>query len=188
MSDAEFRRALVATLPRMRKLAHALCGAPADSDDLLQAAMERALQRQDQCRDSSRIEAWVASMVRSVWKNELRSRQVRRGNGITDVEVLRDASLSAQPDRMCQFASLAEQVAALPEEQRQVVILVDIEGMSYRETAEVLDLPTGTVMSRLARARDRLMQTASAANAVSDIPTSITRAPVAMQRGHTESC
>lgn len=118
----------------------------------------RALECAGQFVPGSRLDRWLLSILHSIWLNEVRSRRVRQGQGLVDA----DNALSFDGEHAAQTHVLATQVIrrvdALPEAQRETVFLAYVEGLSYREVAEVLDVPIGTVMSRLAAARAKLAE------------------------------
>ena len=150
----DVRQGLVELLPRLRRLARTLTGHVHDADDLVQVAVERALARSAQWRPDARLDAWVFGILRNAWLDELRSRT--RGQRVFAPEeagaAVGEASIERHGDAMAVDAAMAR----LPREQREVVALVLVEGLSYRETAELLEVPMGTVTSRLARARAAL--------------------------------
>lgn len=145
---------LVGLLPRLRRFARALTGNVHDADDLVQLALERALAHATQLRADAPLAAWVFGILRNAWLDQSRARS--RGARVlvsqADTEAIADPAADAHADVL----AVQEAVARLPPEQREVVGLVLIEGFSYREAAEVLGVPMGTVTSRLARARDAL--------------------------------
>jgi len=118
----------------------------------------RALERSGQFVPGTRMDRWLLSILHSIWLNEVRSRRVRHGQGLVDA----DNALSFDGEYAAQTHVLAAQVIrrvdALPETQRETVFLAYVEGLSYREVADVLDVPIGTVMSRLAAARAKLAE------------------------------
>lgn len=137
-------------------MARALCGHAADADDLVQLALERALARADQWRPDGRLDAWVFGILRNAWRDELRTRSRWQQVMVADEvdESVADAGITDRTEAL----SIAEAMAGLPPEQREVVALVLLEGLSYREAADMLEVPMGTVTSRLARARATLQQ------------------------------
>lgn len=150
----EFKQGLAELLPRLRRLARTLTGHVHDADDLVQVALERALAHAHQWRPDARLDAWVFGILRNAWLDELRAR-TRRSRVFAPEEAgerIGEMALERQADAM----SVQAAMAGLPEEQREVVAFVLVEGLSYRETAEVLGIPIGTVTSRLARARTTL--------------------------------
>ncbi|MGH7107426.1 MAG: RNA polymerase sigma factor [Acetobacteraceae bacterium] len=155
--ESEFRRRLVELLPRLMRFARVLTGSRDEAEDLTQAACERALARIDQWQPDTRLDSWMFRIMQTVWLNNLRSRRVRERHRlhVSATEVTRVAP-SAEGHVM--LAEVAEKLLALPPEQRLVLMLVTVEGLSYREAAEIADIPIGTVMSRLARARLGLMR------------------------------
>lgn len=146
-----FREALVALLPRLRRLARMFTRSIADADDLVQLTLERALLRWQQWRPEQRLESWVYAIMRNAWFDELRARR-RHGEVPLDeiAEVLAVPEEQAGP---LDSIDVERALAALPEEQRAAVLLVLVEGLAYREAAEVLAVPIGTLTSRLARGR-----------------------------------
>ncbi|WP_224790757.1 RNA polymerase sigma factor [Pseudomonas fluorescens] len=128
------------------------------AEDLVQATCIRALERAGQFIPGTRMDHWLLSILHSIWLNEVRSRRVRQGQGLVDA----DHALSFDGESAAQTPVLAAQVIrrvdALPEAQRETVFLAYVEGLSYREVAEVLQVPIGTVMSRLAAARVKLAE------------------------------
>lgn len=152
--DAEMTDALCALLPRLRRFARTLAREPADADDLLQVALERALARADQWRRDSRLDAWVFGIVRNAWIDEVRSRQ-RRHKLFAPEE--HGAQVGESPIEGRELAMTVQAAMhQLPEEQRMAIALVLIEGLSYREAAEAMAVPVGTLTSRLARGREAL--------------------------------
>ena len=152
-SDA-VREGLIPLLPRLRRLARALAGQAADADDLVQIVLERALARAAQWRPDAALDRWVFAIARNAWRDELRApgRSQHMFAAEEAGEMAADRA-SAQP---AQQLELAMALAALPPDHREVVALVLVEGMSYGEAAELLEVPVGTVTSRLARARATL--------------------------------
>lgn len=152
----DLRHGLIELLPRLRRLARALAGQATDADDLVQVAVERALRHAYQWRPNARLDAWVFGILRNAWLDELRSRRRRAQVFVPEEagEHVGDATIERQSDAM----SVAAAMATLPDEQREVVALVLVEGLSYREASDVLEVPVGTVTSRLARARAALQQ------------------------------
>ncbi len=149
-----FNQELCALLPRLRRFARTLARDPADADDLVQVALERALARSAQWRPGHRLDAWVFGIVRNAWIDEVRSRQ--RGQRIFAPEE-HGAHVGETPFEGQDLAlSVQAAMARLPEEQRMAIALVLIEGLSYREAALAMDVPIGTLTSRLARGRDAL--------------------------------
>jgi RNA polymerase sigma-70 factor (ECF subfamily) len=151
---AVHRQGLIDLLPRMRRLARTLTGHVQDADDLVQVALERALVRADQWRPDAPLDAWVFGIIRNAWLDELRAR-TRRSRVFAPEEAgehVGEMAMERQSDAM----SVSAAMARLPDEQREVVALVLVEGLAYRETAELLGIPIGTVTSRLARARTTL--------------------------------
>jgi RNA polymerase sigma-70 factor (ECF subfamily) len=143
-------------LPRLRRFGTALTGSAADCDDLVQAACERALQRVGQLRVEERFDGWMYSIMRSVWIDELRARRVRRHEPIETAEaVVGDQGEQTTEGRLT-LTLVRRALAELPDDQRTVLILVCVDGLSYREAADVLGIAIGTVMSRLARGRQAL--------------------------------
>lgn len=132
------------------------------ADDLVQATCLRALERAVQFVAGTRVDRWLMAILHSIWLNEVRARRIRLGQGFIDA----DQALSFDGEQYAQDQVLAAQllrrVDALPEAQRETVFLAYVEGFSYREVADVLQVPIGTVMSRLAAARLKLAETASA--------------------------
>jgi RNA polymerase sigma factor (sigma-70 family) len=158
-SSAAFDNDLVAMLPRLRRFAHSLSQSGADADDLTQATIERALRSRVQWQPGTRLDSWLYRIMRNLWIDTVRSRARR-----DKVEVPgEEAELLGGDPRESIEASLElnRMMAAmqrLPEEQREVVSLILIEGFGYRETAEMLGLPIGTVSSRLVRGRTALLE------------------------------
>jgi RNA polymerase sigma-70 factor (ECF subfamily) len=147
------RAGLEPNLARLWRYGLVLSGARDVADDLVQATCVRAIERADQFQAGTRIERWLFSILRSIWFNELRSRRVRRGTGVVDAgEALVFDGGSTMETNILAIQVLRE-VGALPEGQRETVLLVYVEGLSYREAADLLGTPIGTVMSRLAAAR-----------------------------------
>lgn len=152
---SEFEDALIAQLPGLRRYAAALCGSVAAGDDLVQDCVERALKQSGQLREPAKIARWLRTILHNLFMDELRR---RRSRGIEeDVgELSDDLSLSVPPADRGEFREFAGAMGALSPEHRQILLLVGLEGLSYREIAEELRIPIGTTMSRLARARERL--------------------------------
>jgi RNA polymerase sigma-70 factor, ECF subfamily len=145
---------IVALLPRLRRFARSLVRNPHDADDVVQIAVERALLRREQWRSDSRLDSWLFKILRNAWIDELRSRGRRTKIFMPeeDGEHVGEASMEREIDRWTAETALTR----LPEDQRLAVSLVLIEGLSYKDAAEVLEVPIGTLTSRLARGREAL--------------------------------
>lgn len=156
--DFDFRRELVGLLPRLRRFAYGLCGSLDEADDLVQEACARALARQHQFEPGTRLHSWMFRIIQNLWLGRLR--QAGRRQTVTDVAVLEqlgsDARIAEQTEAKMDLQVIAAELDEMPPEQREVLVLVTIDGRSYQEAAEILQIPIGTVMSRLARARRKL--------------------------------
>lgn len=152
-----FQTEMLALLPRLRRMARVLAWEPADADDLTQLTVERALLRRDQWRPGTRLDSWMFRIMRNAWIDEARARQ-RRGRVLVPPEA---GALAADPsapslEARLQASAVERALEALPEDQRVAVALVLIEGLSYQEAADSLEVPMGTLTSRLARGRATL--------------------------------
>ncbi len=145
---------IVALIPRLRRFARTLIRDPHDADDVVQVALERALSRLDQWHRDARLDSWLFKIVRNAWIDEVRSRG-RRDRVFAGEEAGEHVGVDAMAGQT-DLLSVQSAMAMLPEEQRTTVSLVLVEGLSYREAADVLGIPVGTLTSRLARARDAL--------------------------------
>ena len=144
-----------AEIPGLRRYARALSGDVSLADDLVQDCLERALSRLALWRRDGNLRAWLFTILRHVWIDELRRRKLR--SEVSGMDDAMDAAASApnQTDRLA-VRDLVAALALLAPEQREVVLLVGLEGLTYAEVAAVTGVPAGTVMSRLKRGRDRL--------------------------------
>jgi RNA polymerase sigma-70 factor, ECF subfamily len=138
-------------LPRLRRFARALTRHAADADDLVQLAVERALMRSQQWQPGSSLTNWMLAIVRNAWIDETRAR--RRRDAVLAPEDAAAEVGDTGTERDIELWSIQSALERLPEEQRLAVALVLIEGLSYREAAQVMDVPIGTLTSRLARGR-----------------------------------
>jgi RNA polymerase sigma-70 factor, ECF subfamily len=153
-----FSDRLVAVLPRLRRFARGLAGTTAEADDLVQAACERALMRQHQFQEGTRFDSWMYRIVQTIWIDQLRARAVRKEEGeAADEQFGSDTPVRLIEARLS-LAEVRRAIGRLPADQRTTLMLVTVEGLSYREAAAVVGVPVGTIMSRLARARVALHQ------------------------------
>ena len=147
-------REFVPHIPRLRRYARALTGDRARADDLVQDTLERALIKLHLWRAGSDLRAWLFTIMHNVFVNQLRSQPVGVSTSLDD-EAIPMAVRPTQSDWL-EVRDLQTALLRLPEEQREVLLLVGLEQMTYEETSGVLGIPMGTVMSRLSRARERL--------------------------------
>ncbi len=149
-------------IPRLRRYARALTGDRVRADDLVQDTLERALVKLHLWRPGSDLRAWLFTIMHNVHINQLRSKS---GAAVAlDDESVQPPASPAQADTL-ELRDLQAMLLRLPEEQRQVVLMVGLEQMTYEETAGVLGIPVGTVMSRLSRGRERLRALLTGVNA-----------------------
>jgi RNA polymerase sigma-70 factor (ECF subfamily) len=155
---AESTRAeLIALIPRLRQFALAMTGNRADGDDLVQDALERALRRLHQFELGTRLDSWVYRIAQNCWIDHVRKTRSRARLITADPDA--DApgiDGAAAMNATLTLSKALAVLASLPEEQRMVVVLVQVDGFSYREASEILGVPEGTVTSRLSRARAAL--------------------------------
>jgi RNA polymerase sigma-70 factor (ECF subfamily) len=150
---------LQAQIPRLRRYARALTGSRDAADDLVQDSLERAWIKRALWRQDSNLRAWLFAVMHNVFVNG-----VKRARPMASLDALNEdgsaepvaGGASAETDATLHDMNAA--LAQLPMEQRQVVLLVGLEQLTYAEAAEALEIPIGTVMSRLSRGRDRLRQ------------------------------
>lgn|SRR5215471_3064309 len=155
--EDQLRAQMMAVLPRLRRFALALTTRSVDADDLVQDTVERALRSLNQFVPDTRMDSWMFRIAQNLWIDRLRAGKVRGGtvNDMSEAEKLGiDGERAAHAHIM--LNSTLRALEELPQEQREVVALVLIDGISYREAAAVLEVPIGTVTSRLARAREAL--------------------------------
>ena len=158
MSVDELRQGLAALMPRLRRFARTLAWQREDADDLVQAALERALRAADQWQPGTRLDAWLFRIMKNAWIDELRARGRRSEVMVDNVDAEELEEKVGRSETSGVITRLAVQAAMqrLPEEQRVVVSLVLVEGLAYKEAAELLEIPVGTLTSRLARGREAL--------------------------------
>lgn len=150
----QIREQIVDLLPRLRRFARTLARDPHDADDLVQVAVERALARSEQLRPDSKLSSWMFGILRNAWIDETRTRG--RRNRIFAPEELGENVGDSASGSHAEALSVQDAMARLPDEQRIAVGLVLVEGLSYKEAAEIMGVPIGTLTSRLARGREAL--------------------------------
>jgi RNA polymerase sigma factor (sigma-70 family) len=151
-----FEDELIALLPRLRRFAHSLSRSPADADDLTQATIERALRSREQWQPGTRLDSWLYRIMRNLWIDTARLR-VRSAKSEASAEEALVVGTDGGAQASADLARVMAAMQQLPDEQREVVSLILIEGYGYREAAELLELPIGTVSSRLVRGRTTLL-------------------------------
>lgn len=149
----DIRREIVRLLPRLRAFGRSLTGSQDQADDLVQASAEKALRNIGSFQPGTRLDAWLFRIMRNTWIDSIRARRE-----MMDIDAEGAQELAGEDGRQItegrlHLADVRRAMARLPEDQRSVLMLVCVEGMRYREAAEVLGVPEGTVMSRLSRAR-----------------------------------
>jgi RNA polymerase sigma-70 factor (ECF subfamily) len=152
--SASLENDIAALLPRLRRFARSITFHREDADDVVQIAIERALTRGAQWEAGTRLDSWMFRIVKNAWIDEVRSR-VRRDRLFApeqEGEQVGDGHAEAQQQRM----AIEKAMSLLSEDHRMVIGLVLVDGMPYKEAAEVLEIPMGTLTSRLARAREAL--------------------------------
>jgi RNA polymerase sigma factor (sigma-70 family) len=147
---------LVAELDRLWRYGLVLSGNRSIAEDLVQNTCVRALERSHQFTPGSRLDRWLFSILRSIWLNEVRAARYRQGQGLVDAANVLVFDGIREIETNIAARQVLREVQSLPEAQREAVFLVYVEGLTYREAAEMLAVPVGTVMSRLAAARARL--------------------------------
>src|ERR1700676_2394871 len=153
-SAESFQEQIVALLPRCRGLSRNLVRTPHDADDMVQIAVERALLRLDQWHSDARLDSWLFKILRNARIDEVRS-PGRRAKIFMPEEAgehVGEASIDREVDRLSVEAAMAR----LPQDQRLAVSLVLVEGLAYKDAADVLEVPIGTLTSRLSRGREAL--------------------------------
>jgi RNA polymerase sigma-70 factor, ECF subfamily len=156
--SADIRRELIQLLPRLRSFARSLAGAADQADDLVQASLEKALRNLASFTPGTRLDSWMFRIIRNTWTDTLRARRITVGNDAQAMEDLVGEDGRTTTEARLHLAEVRRAMDDLPEEQRIVLMLVCVEGMRYREVAQALDIPMGTVMSRLSRARLTLVE------------------------------
>ena len=149
----EVRLGLPAHLARLWRYGLALSRSREAAEDLVQATCLRALERAEQFQPGTRLDRWLFAILRSVWLNDARARRVRLGQGQVDAETALVVDGEHEIETNISAAEVLRNLGGLPEAQREAVLLVYVEGYTYREAADLLDAPIGTIMSRLAAAR-----------------------------------
>ena len=150
-----FEDQLVSLLPRLRRFARSLTGSAVEAEDVVQAGCIKALRSRAGFTPGTRLDSWLFRILQNTWRDELRRRSVRPEGASVEL----DHDLPDDVDRLGDRATLAavrRAMALLPEEQREALALVSVEGLPYAEAAAVLEIPIGTLMSRVARGRQRL--------------------------------
>lgn len=149
---------LLELYPRLRRFARALTRDSSEADDLCQVSFEKALRRGSQRRGDGRLDSWMFAIIRNCWIDELRVKHRWSDHFMSDeaAQAASTAVVGATTDVVVDI-SLRQAIDRLPLEQRELVALVWVEGLSYREASDVLGIPIGTLTSRLARARKRLI-------------------------------
>jgi RNA polymerase sigma-70 factor (ECF subfamily) len=150
----ELRALIEEQIPRLRRYARALTGDRSSADDLVQDTLERALSRFHLWRHGSDLRAWLFTIMHNIFINQARTRLRHRHESLESAATL-DTMQASEPDWL-QLRDLDAALAQLPHEQRTVLLLVGLEQFTYEEAARVLEIPIGTVMSRLSRGRERL--------------------------------
>jgi RNA polymerase sigma-70 factor (ECF subfamily) len=150
----EFARLLEAQIPRLRRYARALTRDLVRADDLVQSCLARAVAKQHLWQPGTDLRAWLFTIMHNQHVNDVR-RGVREGN---NVELTEASTLAVESNAVptLELRDLETAIGKLAPEQRQVILLVGLEGMAYEEVAKVLKVPVGTVRSRLSRGRDQL--------------------------------
>jgi RNA polymerase sigma-70 factor (ECF subfamily) len=162
-ASARFGDQLIAVLPRLRRFAGGLTRSASEADDLVQAACERALTREHQFQEGTRFDSWMFRIVQTIWIDQLRARDVRKEDGDIAEERLGTDEPVRRVEARLALSEVRRAVSLLPPDQRATLMLVTVEGLSYKQAAEVAGVPVGTIMSRLARARVALQQLLEAA-------------------------
>jgi RNA polymerase sigma-70 factor (ECF subfamily) len=150
----DFGTRVSAVIPRLRRYARALTGDTLAADDLVQDTLERALTKRHLWRDGSDLRAWMFTIMHNVFVNQRRSRRPDMMVALEDGA--HEVAAHAGTVDMLQVGEIDDAIRRLPAEQREVLLLVALEQLSYEETAQALGIPIGTVMSRLHRARERV--------------------------------
>ncbi len=157
---------MLALLPRLRRFAYGLTGSIDEGDDLVQATCERAIRGIGTWQPGTRLDSWMYRIARNQFLNQIRANRVR-GPHLEEADI--DRHVHSDGARAMEAHLTLESVrgltARLPEEQRSILLLVSVEGLSYKEVADILELPIGTVTSRLARARMTLRKFLEGPNA-----------------------
>ena len=153
--NAEIYRSIEAEIPRLRRYARALARDTAAADDLVQDCLARALGKLDLWQEGTDLRAWLFTILHNQYVNQVR-RAVREGVAVGLSETEPMLTQAPHQGKRLELRDLERAIAKLPDEQRSVLLLVGLEGMRYEEVAEMLDVPIGTVRSRLSRGRDAL--------------------------------
>ena len=151
----DFARLVEREIPRLRRYARALTRDTTRADDLVQSSLVRAITKQHLWQAGTDLRAWLFTILHNLHVNDVR-RGVREGAAIPVEEVASALTVDANAGPSLQLRDLERALARLPDEQRQVILLVGLEDMRYEEAATILDIPIGTVRSRLSRARETL--------------------------------
>ena len=155
----ELKKRIAEERMRLYRMAYAWCCEPALADDLAQEALAKALQKVHQLREPERLESWLYAILHNCWRTHLRQ---RRPNIPLDEEIIPCEDCPEQLNQRQQIIdSVRAAIANLPLGQREVITLVDLNGFTYAEVAEVMEIPIGTVMSRLNRGRKALQSALS---------------------------
>lgn len=162
----DLRQALTALLPRLRRFGLTLTGSGSDADDLVQNLCERVLLRSDQLREHARLDAWLYGIMRNIWFDELRHRKVRRHDDMDAAAGVIGTDGEAVVEGRMTLAAVRTALGGMSTDQRTVLMLVCVDGLSYKEAAETLGVPMGTIMSRLSRARQDLHERLTAGGGV----------------------
>ena len=153
-SPVALRAEIAALLPRLRRFARSIAPRREDADDLVQVALERALRHLDQWQPGTRLDSWLFRIMKNAWIDEVRAR-ARRDDVLAPEEAGEHVGVDER-DAQVARRSVAAAMARLPGEQRLAVSLVLVEGLPYKDAAAVLEVPVGTLTSRLARGREAL--------------------------------
>jgi RNA polymerase sigma factor (sigma-70 family) len=158
MPLTDFEAELTALLPRLRRFAHALARSSADADDLVEATAERLLRARHQWQAGTRFDAWAFRAMRNLWIDTVRA-QGRANQRLAPEEAGLDIGHDPRGliEARSELATLMRALSRLPDEQREVIALVTIEGLGYAEAGRVLNLPLGTVSTRMLRGRQALL-------------------------------
>lgn len=153
---------IIGEIACLRRYARALTHDPTKADDLVQDCLERALSHLNMWKKGSNLKAWLLTIMHNIYANA-----IRRENSAPAFVSIDDSSLTlgtnATQETMAMMRDLNKALHQLPAEQREVFLLVTLEGMGYKEVSKIVNAPIGTVMSRLHRSRERLRQTINSA-------------------------